>query len=596
MLVAETVLKLQQDFRPSSPYFPFPEVPLLLSRSIYFLALFLFLAAASPVFAQVINDPSLDLEVAVSDLSQPSAMAFYGPGDFLVLEKDTGRVVNVVDGVKQAGFALDLAVQGGPERGLLGVAVHPDYPSVPRVYLFYTPSATGSDTTAGVPLLNRVERYTFSNGTLSSPVLVHTVLAPAESGAHLGGPLLFGPDKKLYLIVGDRLESGGLQNDPPLSVANDTGVIFRMNDDGSAAPGNPLSAPGVDLSKYYAYGIRNSFGIAFDPVTGVLWETENGIDGYDELNLVAPGFNSGWNVLMGPDARDPDSASQLLMISGGQYSEPEFSWNETVVPTGLAFLRGSTFGAAYEDSLVVATYSGDIFRFRLNAARNGIVSPNSGLNDLVADPGDDISSLLLASGFGGISDLKLGPDGHLYGVSILFNYVFVIRGDAPLSDVDGDGRPDALDNCPNLANADQADTDGDAVGNVCDNCTTRANPRVAVDFLTANPWATLTGGQRDDDHDGYGNACDAKFPGVAGTLVGTGDLAQFRTSNGKSRSGDTCGTLRTRPCAIFDLDETGLLIGTLDLTRFRLLNGKAPGPKCPTCPLTCSAGTAGTCQ
>ena len=95
-------------------------------------------------------------------------------------------------------------------------------------------------------------------------------------------------------------------------------------------------------------------------------------------------------------------------------------------------------------------------------------------------------------------------------------------------DADGDGVPDPTDNCPTIANGGQADGDGDAVGDVCDSCTTRANPRVAVGFLATNGWATLTGGQRDDDHDGFGNKCDAKFPGVAGTLVGSGDLTQFR--------------------------------------------------------------------
>ncbi|HTO68849.1 MAG TPA: FG-GAP-like repeat-containing protein [Myxococcota bacterium] len=167
-------------------------------------------------------------------------------------------------------------------------------------------------------------------------------------------------------------------------------------------------------------------------------------------------------------------------------------------------------------------------------------------------------------------------------------------------DTDGDGIVDGLDNCPTIANANQLDTDGDGVGDACDSCVNIANPRVTPDaatYLAANPWATLTGGQRDDDHDGYGNKCDAKFPGTLGTAVGAPDLAQFRASNGKSRTGDNCGTSGTLPCAIFDLDEgTAAAIGAPDLAQFRSLNGKVPGPKCPTCPLTCQAGTAGTCN
>src|SRR5262245_12219476 len=171
------------------------------------------------------------------------------------------------------------------------------------------------------------------------------------------------------------------------------------------------------------------------------------------------------------------------------------------------------------------------------------------------------------------------------------------------ADQDGDGVLDQNDNCPTIANANQADGDGDGVGDVCDNCTAVANPRVGADvsaYLAANPWATVTGGQRDDDHDGYGNKCDGKFAGTG--LVGPADLPQFRASNGKNRANDNCGTSGAMPCAIFDLDENAALIGAGDLTAFRSLNGKLPGPKCAACTgtgsaqLPCAAGTAGTCN
>jgi len=161
-------------------------------------------------------------------------------------------------------------------------------------------------------------------------------------------------------------------------------------------------------------------------------------------------------------------------------------------------------------------------------------------------------------------------------------------------DADGDGFPDGLDNCPTVANADQADADFDGVGDACDNCVNVANPRVSADYLALNPWATLTGGQRDDDHDGFGNRCDAKV-GAAG-VVNSADLGQFRASLGKSRTAHLCGTSGTLSCAEFDIDENGGVINAGDLGVFRTLNGKLPGPKCPTCPLTCTAGTAGSCQ
>jgi thrombospondin type 3 repeat protein len=165
------------------------------------------------------------------------------------------------------------------------------------------------------------------------------------------------------------------------------------------------------------------------------------------------------------------------------------------------------------------------------------------------------------------------------------------------NDADGDGVCDEVDNCPTIPNASQSDADADGVGDACDNCVSAANPRLAdvPAFLAANPWATLTGGQRDDDHDGYGNKCDAKFPGSPGAVVNAGDLAQLRASLGLARDTDTCGSSHGLPCAAFDLSEGSLVIGSPDLVQFRLLNGKLPGPKCPVCPLACTAGVDGSC-
>jgi hypothetical protein len=175
------------------------------------------------------------------------------------------------------------------------------------------------------------------------------------------------------------------------------------------------------------------------------------------------------------------------------------------------------------------------------------------------------------------------------------------------ADTDGDGVLDAADNCPTVANPGpvQPDADGDGVGDACDNCVNVANPRVqpSVDaYLAANPWATLTGGQRDDDHDGYGNACDANFTGPDTEAVNLVDLGQFRPSSGKDRTLDTCGSSGTMPCAIFDLNEIDGFINLGDLGKFRSLSGKVPGPKCALCTgtgsavLPCTAGTAGTCN
>jgi Glucose / Sorbosone dehydrogenase len=123
---------------------------------------------ASVVSAQTINDPSLRVTELVSGLSQPTAMAFIGPNDLLVLQKNDGRVRRVINGVLQAGAVLDVHVDSASERGLLGIALHPNFPPTNFVYLYYTESSAVSDT-SGSPLANRVYRYTWNGSALINP-------------------------------------------------------------------------------------------------------------------------------------------------------------------------------------------------------------------------------------------------------------------------------------------------------------------------------------------------------------------------------------------------------------------------------------------
>jgi len=138
-------------------------------------------------------------------------------------------------------------------------------------------------------------------------------------------------------------------------------VIFRLNDDGSTPSDNPFFAQGGNVARYYAYGIRNSFGMTFDPVTDKLWMTENGPNSYDEINMVDPGFNSGWNKIMGPDSRDPQNVSDLFSLTGSHYSDPKFSWLKTVGPTGIVFLNSTELGAQYQFDLFVGDSTTAIF-------------------------------------------------------------------------------------------------------------------------------------------------------------------------------------------------------------------------------------------
>lgn len=177
-------------------------------------------------------------------------------------------------------------------------------------------------------------------------------------------------------------------------------------------------------SQYYlAYGIRNIFGLTFDPLTGNLWDTENGEDRYDEINLVKPGFNSGWYKIMGPLSRTNLTEHELVQFDGSKYSDPEFSWYLPIGVTDLEFFNSDKLGDKYEDNIFVGDINnGRMYFFELNKKRTGLdisngQSYNEALRDLVADNADEASKVTFGSGFDRITDIETGPDGLLYVLS-----------------------------------------------------------------------------------------------------------------------------------------------------------------------------------
>jgi glucose/arabinose dehydrogenase len=382
----------------------------------YWAAVGSLLLVASLGSGQTAKDPALRVTEVVSGLNAPTAMAFIGADDILVLQKNDGQVRRAINGVLQPLPVLDVAVDQTSERGLLGIAVHPAFPSAPWVYLYYTESGTGADTSGSpAPLGNRLYRYRWDGNALVEPTLFLNL--PGTPGPnHDGGVLTFGPDGKLYAVIGDLNHRGQLQNVPNGPAADDTSVIFRLNDDGSTPSDNPFFGLGGNLVRYYAYGMRNSFGLAFDPLTNKLWQTENGPAAYDEINLVEPGLNSGWVQIMGPEARSPQGVDSLFQLPGSHYADPKFSWLDTVAPTAIVFLSSTVLGEQYQNDVLVGDINlGHLYHFKPTPSRDGLHFETPGLAaDLVADPEDDLQEVIFGTGFGGITDLKVGADGRLY--------------------------------------------------------------------------------------------------------------------------------------------------------------------------------------
>jgi glucose/arabinose dehydrogenase len=158
--------------------------------------------------------------------------------------------------------------------------------------------------------------------------------------------------------------------------------------------------------------------LAFDPVTGDLWDTENGPSSYDEINRVEAGFNSGWFELMGPDSRDPGSSSNLVVLPGSAYSDPEFSWLSPIGVTSIEFLADSNLHHTYGDGVIVGNSNlGTLYYIPLNANRDGF-DLTGGLADLVADNSSERNSLLFGEQFGVVTDIKIGPENAVYVLSL----------------------------------------------------------------------------------------------------------------------------------------------------------------------------------
>lgn len=408
--------------------------------------------------APTLDDSNLEAELVTEGLESPTSMAFIGNhGDMLILEK-SGEVILFTSENMSKISLLNLTVNDQNERGLLGVAVlnnmldlyttaiaassndqtiimrdnniisnvtAPLPSSTPTFVFFYFTEASKEDRSQ--VLGNRIYRFewndtdkSLSNGTL----ILDLPVLPGQN--HNGGKLVADSENRhIYAVIGDLNRKGMLQNFKNGSLPDDTSAILRINPDGSPAQGNPFlnvsrtEGSYSNLSKYYAYGIRNSFGLAIDPVTGILWDTENGPDGFDEINVVRPGFNSGWAIVMGPIERsNPTSENDLVNFLGSSsYADPVFSWGRAVGVTDIEFYNSDKLGNDYTNNIFVGdANNGHLYFFEVNEDRSGLELEHPRLaDDLVASNDRQRAAVTFGTGFpSSITDVETGPDGYLY--------------------------------------------------------------------------------------------------------------------------------------------------------------------------------------
>ena len=378
-------------------------------------------------------NPDFTIQRVIVGDFEPSSMTFLGPDDLLVLDRDEGKVYRIENGI-ESGPLLDVNVATDGYRGLLGAAASIDNSGSTELFLYFTEARSDDGDDSGKnsiePLGNRLYRYDLVDNKLINPKLLLDL--PALPGPrHAGGVVAVGPDNNIYLTIGDldgtfryKQYETKSQNYQDGSTPDGRSGILVVDQNGKPVANQTLGNS-FPLNLYYAFGIRNSFGIDWDPLTGYLWDSENGPDFGDELNLVLPGFNSGWAAIQGywkPNTEKKGPVNLELndfeTFGGhGTYRPPDFVWLNPVAPSAIKFLDSEKYGSEYKNDLLVgdANY-GNIYYFKLDDQRMNLELSGK-LSDKIANNTEEMNDIIFAKGFGKVADIEIDPEGFLHVLS-----------------------------------------------------------------------------------------------------------------------------------------------------------------------------------
>ncbi|MBE7174965.1 MAG: PQQ-dependent sugar dehydrogenase [Mucilaginibacter polytrichastri] len=319
---------------------------------------------------------SVTTRAVKSDLRQPWSVVF-GADNMLWVTERGGRLLRIDpasgNSTEVAGMPTDVRQNG--EGGLLGLVLHPDFPSDPRIFFAYDYDRAGVYT-------GKIVSYTWQNNRLSNGrTLVDQIPA---AGNHNGARLAFGADKTLYFTTGDAARADNAQDPQSLS-----GKIMRINADGSIPADNPTAG-----SPVYSLGHRNPQGLVW--VGNTLFSSEHGDDTDDEINIIEAGRNYGW-----PNVRGKCEGGETAFCSEKNVAEPIYTWTPTVAPSGMTFYNGDLI-PQWKNSLLLTTLKGSrLFLLKLNAGQTGIAEVKE----------------LFNGEFGRLRDVCVAPDGRVFIIS-----------------------------------------------------------------------------------------------------------------------------------------------------------------------------------
>lgn len=315
-------------------------------------------------------------EVFSAEVEQPAAMAFAPDGRLFVTEQHAGtvRIISPDGTLLAEPFATlpDPAPQS--ELGTIGIAIHPDFPDPAWVYVFHVHGATGAPPTSA-----RIYRFRDQDGAgVEQQVIAE--LPASSTDKHNGGRLAFGPDGKLYVTIGDLDQSARSQDLGSLA-----GKVLRLNDDGSAPDDNPFAGrPDAD-ARIYAFGLRNTFGMAWHPELEAWVGADNAVTAFDELNIIEPGRNYGHPAQRG-------------------YYVFDRNVQDVTFPAATYLLAGGIGGIAYYGGDLLDEFRGDLFMCQIH---RGTV-----LHRIRFEGRRVASNTVIATGCA--SDVQVGPDGAIY--------------------------------------------------------------------------------------------------------------------------------------------------------------------------------------
>ncbi len=348
-------------------------------------------ANAAP--ARELLPPSASFRVAtfVDGLENPWSMAFLPDGSMLVTERP-GRLRIVQDGVLlPEPIAGTPAVRVYGQGGLLEVALHPDFASNQLVYLTYAkPNADATQSTTALG------RGRLEGNALTGFEELLEVDGWGPGRDHFGSRLVFDGNGHLFMTMGDRglqADPADLEGHPAQDLSTLRGKVLRLNEDGTVPADNPfVNTPGA-RPEIWSYGHRSPQGLALDPATGDLWETEHGPQGGDELNHILPGRNYGWPVI-GYGVEYGGATIHASPVREGMEQPVEY-WVPSIATSGLAIYDGDAFPEWKGSAFVGGLQGQQLVRVPLEGTTSG---------------GKEI----LLDGQGRVRDIRQGPDGLIY--------------------------------------------------------------------------------------------------------------------------------------------------------------------------------------